>query len=154
MTRSRKRWWICCCCCVASAVFHNDEGLDFTGAIDSWWRVLSQPAVDAYDSNSRKRVTRCLMHQTNAPVTLWPDAAEHADATYNHSNWPIPGSRDVVERIVWERRAFVCARRRVICCFEKNQTRGHLALLDVCEQAGTSNSSPWWSQPSGEGDFR
>ena len=42
----------------------------------------------------------------NAPLCLWPDAAEHAKEIYNHSKRTVPGQNDVVEKIVLERRAF------------------------------------------------
>ena len=98
--------------------YHSDEGREFMGAVDSWLRehTVLDTTTGAYDPNAnslieesvgaRKRGIRCLLHQANAPVSLWPDAAEHANEIYNHSKRPVPGQTDVVEPIVLERRAF------------------------------------------------
>ena len=98
--------------------FPSDEGREFTGAVDDWLRehTLLHTTTGAYDptANSlveesvgaRKRGIRCFLQQANAPVCLWPDAAEHANEIYNHSKRTVPGQNDVVEPIVLERRAF------------------------------------------------
>ena len=97
--------------------FHSDEGREFMGAIDDWLRehTVLHTTTGACDPNAnslaeesvgaRKRGIRCLLHQANAPVCLWPDTAEHANEGYNHSERTVPGQNDVVEPIVLERRA-------------------------------------------------
>ena len=56
----------------------------------------------------RSEERRCLPHRSaNAPVTLWPGAAEHINEIGNQSKPQIPGQRDVTEPTVLERRAFV-----------------------------------------------
>ena len=89
------------------------------GASDDWLKEhpVLHTTTGAYDPNAnslveesvgaRKRGIRCLLHQANVPVCLWPDAAEHANEVYNHSKRPVPGQSDVVEPIVLERRAFL-----------------------------------------------
>ena len=84
------------------------------GAVDSWLRehAVLHTTTGAHDPNAnslieesvgaRKRGIRCLLHQANAPVSLWPDAAEHAHDVYNHSKRPVPGQNDTVEPIVLE----------------------------------------------------
>ena len=98
--------------------FHSDEGREFMGAVDNWLRehTVLHTTTGAYDPNAnslieesvgaRKHGIRCLLHQANAPVSLRPDAAEHANEIYNHSKRPVPGQNDTVEPIVLERRAF------------------------------------------------
>ena len=98
--------------------FHSDEGRESMGAVDDWLRehTVLHTTTGAYDPNAnnlieesvgaRKPGIRCLLHQANAPVSLWPDAAEHANEVYNHSKRPVPGQNDTVEQIVLERRAF------------------------------------------------
>ena len=98
--------------------FHSDEEREFMGAVDSWLReyTVLHTTTGAYDPNAnslieesvgaRKRGIRCLLRQANAPMSLWPDAAEHANEIYNHSKRPEPGQNDTVEPIVLERRAF------------------------------------------------
>ena len=66
--------------------FHSDEGREFMGAVDNWLRerTVLHTTTGAYDPNAnslieesvgaRKRGIRCLLHQANAPVSLWPDA--------------------------------------------------------------------------------
>ena len=86
--------------------FHSDEGREFMGAVDDWLRehAILHTRNGAYDPNAnslveecvgaRKRGIRCLLHQANAPVCLWPDAAEHANEIYNHSKRSVPGQSD------------------------------------------------------------
>ena len=47
---------------------------------------------------SRKRGTRCLLPQENAPVSLWPEAAEHANEVDNPTKRPTYGQN---ERLCW-----------------------------------------------------
>ena len=85
---------------------HSDKGHDFMGAVESWLRehATLNTSTGVYDPDgSLKRGTRCLLNQAK----LWPTAAEHANAIYNHSNWSVPGQRDVVEPIILEQRNFV-----------------------------------------------
>ena len=102
--------------------FHSDEGREFMGTVDNWLRehAVLHTTTGAYDPNanslveeslgSRKRGVRCLLHQANAPVCLWP--AEYANEVYHHSKRPVPGRNDAVEPIVLE-----------MCCQEKNKVR-------------------------------
>ena len=76
--------------------FHSDEGREFMGAVDDWLRehTVLHTTAGAYDPNAnslieesvgaRKRGIRCLLHPANVPVSLWQDAAEHANEVYNH----------------------------------------------------------------------
>ena len=94
--------------------FHSDEGREFMGAVDDWLteHTVLHTTTGAYDPNAnslveesvgaRNRGIRCLLHTANAPVSLWPDAAEHANEIYNHSKRTVPGQNDVVEPIVLE----------------------------------------------------
>ena len=71
--------------------FHDDEGREFMGAVDNWLRkhAVLHTTTGAYDPNAtrlvehsvgaRKRGIKCLLHQTNVPVSLWLDAAKHAN---------------------------------------------------------------------------
>ena len=98
--------------------FHSDEGREFMCAVDDWLRehTVLHTTTGAHDPNAnslveesvcaRKRGIRCLLHQANAPVCLWPDAAEHANEIYNHSKRTVPGQNDVEEPIALERSAF------------------------------------------------
>ena len=66
------------------------------GAVDDWLRehTVLHTTAGANDPNAnslieesvgaRKRGIRCLLHPANAPVSLWQDAAEHANEVYNH----------------------------------------------------------------------
>ena len=101
--------------------FHSDEGREFMGAVDSWLRehTVLHTTTSAYDPNAnslieesvgaRKRGIRCLLHQASAPVSLWPDAAEHANEIYNHSKRPVLGQNDTAEPIVLERKTKLVA---------------------------------------------
>ena len=93
---------------------HSDEGQEFLGVVGDWLRedAVLHTTTGAYDPNAnslveesvgaRKRGIRCLLHQANAPVCLWPDAAEHANEVYNHSKRPVLGQNGVLEPIVLE----------------------------------------------------
>ena len=98
---------------MAGGRIHSGEGREFMGVVGDWLRedAVLHTTTGAYDpnANSLKRVLvlgnvvcRCLLHQANASVCLWPDAAEHASEVYNHSKRPVPGENDVVEPIVLE----------------------------------------------------
>ena len=62
--------------------FHSDEKREFTGAVDNWLRehAVFHTTTGGHDPNAnslieecvgaRKRGTRCLLHQANAPVCL------------------------------------------------------------------------------------
>ena len=98
--------------------FHSNEGREFVGAVDNRLRkhAVLHTTTGAYDPNAnslveesvgaRKRGIRCLWPQAKAPARLRPDAAEHANEDYDHSNRSVPGQNDVVEPIVLERCAF------------------------------------------------
>ena len=70
--------------------FHSDEGREFMGAGDDLLREHSvlHTTTGAHDPNAnslveesvgaRKRGIQCHLHLANAPVCLWPAAAEHA----------------------------------------------------------------------------
>ena len=101
------------------------------GVVGDWLRedAVLHTTTGAYDpnANSLKRVLvlgnvvcRCLLHQANASVCLWPDAAEHANEVYNHSKRPVPGENDVVEPIVLE-----CD----LLPREREQVRGHPGVV-------------------------
>ena len=134
--------------------FHSDEGREFMGAVDDWLReqTVLHTTTGAYDPNAnslieesvgaRKRGIRCLVHQANAPVGLWPDAAEHANEIYNHSKRTVPGQNDEVEPIVLERRAFSGqAGCDLLPSEEREQVRG-LPAVGVRDEIGTFHSAP------------
>ena len=98
---------------------HSDEGREFMGAVDTWLRehTVLHTTTGAYDPSANslaeehigsiKCWTRCLLHQANSHIELWPGAAEHANKISNHSKRVVLGQPDVVEPIVLERRAFM-----------------------------------------------
>ena len=102
------------------------------GAVDDWLR--EHTTTEAYDPNAnslveesvgaRKRGIRCLLHQANAPVCLWPDAAEHANEICNHSKRTVPGHNDVMGPIVLERRAYSGQTECDLLPRERDQVRG------------------------------
>ena len=133
--------------------FHSDEGREFM--VDDWLRehtVLhttsgaSGPNAKSLVEESvgaRKRGIRCLLHQANAPVCLWPDAAEHANEIYNRSKRTVPGQNDVVEPIVLERRAVWGQAESDLLPRERDQVRGrgsHRFARNFCwlEQKGAA----------------
>ena len=135
--------------------FHSDEGREFTGAVDDWLRehTVLHTTTGASDPNAnslvqesvgaRKHGIRCLLHQANAPVCLWPDAAEHANEIYNHSKGTMPGQNDVVEPMVLERRAPFRDKLNVTCCQEREtKFAASLGLSGVCAKIETSHSAP------------
>ena len=77
--------------------FHSDERREFMGAVDDWLRENTLPYTPQLDHTIQtqkvllKRVLVLgnvvfgLLHQANAPVCLWPDAAEHANEVYIQS---------------------------------------------------------------------
>ena len=117
------------------------------GAVDDWLRehTVLHTTTGACDPNAnslveesvgaRKRGIRCLLCQANAPVFLWPDAAEHANEIYNHSKGTVPGQNDVVEPMVLERRTFS---RRPECDLlpRERETKfvASLGLSGVCDK--------------------
>ena len=109
------------------AVLHTTAG-----ACDPNTHSLVEESVGA-----RKRGIRCLLHQANAPVCLWPDAAERESEVYNHNKRPRPGHNDTVEPIVLERRAFS---GQAECFFrEKKNQLVATGLSGVCDQIGASH---------------
>ena len=100
-------------------LFHSDdEGREFMGAVDDWLRehAVLHTTTGACDPNAnslveesvgaRNRGIRCLLHQANARVYLWPDAAEHTNEVHNHNKRSVPKQSDFVKPIMLEGRAF------------------------------------------------
>ena len=124
------------------------------GAVDDWLRehTVLHTTTGACDPNAnslveesvgaRKRGIRCLLHQVNAPVCLWPDAAEHANEIYNHSKRTVPGQNDVVEPIVLERRAFSRQAECDLLPRERPSSWPPWGCLAFDDKIGTSHSAP------------
>ena len=118
-----------------------------------WENTLSfTPQLGAYDPNvnslveesvgAGKRDIQRALHKANAPVCLRPDAAEHANEVYNHSERLVPGQSDAVEPIVLERRAFSGQTECHLLLRERNQVRGHPGFVwRLRHQAGTFHSA-------------
>ena len=137
------------------------------GAVDDWLRerTVLHTTTGACDPNAnslveesvgaRKRGIRCLLHQPNAPVCLWADAAEQANGIYNHSKRTVPGQNNVVEPMVLDK-------LNVTCC-QKRETKlvASLGMSGVCDKIGTSHGAPrksgshrfarncWWLESKG-----
>ena len=120
--------------------FHSDEGRESLGAVENWLgeHTVLHTTTGAYDLNAnrlieesvgaRKRGIRCLLHQTDAPVSLWPDAAQSqrkptitANEQYldRTTRWNRSCSKDVPFRDKLD----------ATCCRERNQARGHPGVV-------------------------
>ena len=119
------------------------------GAVEDWlrertrcpshhnWSLRSKRKQSVLSTRvgARKRGIRCLLHQANAPVFLWPDAAEHGNEVDNHSKRSVPGQNDEVEPIVLERRAFsVQAECDLLPRERETKFVATLELSGVCEK--------------------
>ena len=72
--------------------YHSDKGSEFLAQFDEWMKefLVKKTTTGGYDSAANglaenfiqemECITRCFLHQANAPKDLWPSAAKHANA--------------------------------------------------------------------------